>query len=337
MTILVFYPNADHSIGLNYQYPVSGAHYSKLLTSDGDDSLVSNLFGSGWQYDVYRLSLFAFGTINSISITSIVRGSSGSASNVKLVTQAAEHLGTQRALSGSWTSYTDTWAVNPSTGVAWTIEDIVDWKASIGLYNPEGGTQADATFLSVTVDFTPYGDSYEILYPNGVGQYTQLGSQYPETGEHFDKVDEETSDDSATYVSTTSASYQVDTYALANLSSANALRINALIVFFRVLSVTYGGGGYAKPAFYTNSSLIYGSERVAPLSVSFEAFAQVLPINPVTGGAWTKAEINALQAGPAMRSAEAGYDTECTQLFVVVCHSIAPPAGRRAQLIGPIW
>jgi len=40
----------------------------------------------------------------------------------------------------------------------------------------------------------------EILRPNAAGDETTIASQYPDSGAHWDKVDEETPDNDTTYV-----------------------------------------------------------------------------------------------------------------------------------------
>ena len=57
-------------------------------------------------------------------------------------------------------------------------------------------TESQPTWSDVT---TPVNDDV-ILRPAGTGDETDVKYQYPDTGEHWDKVDEATSDNESTYV-----------------------------------------------------------------------------------------------------------------------------------------
>ena len=50
----------------------------------------------------------------------------------------------------------------------------------------------------------------ETLYPDGVGDYTNISSQSPGSGYHWDKVDEAVADDDTTYIYTNSLTQQKD-------------------------------------------------------------------------------------------------------------------------------
>jgi hypothetical protein len=56
----------------------------------------------------------------------------------------------------------------------------------------------------------------ETLRPNGAGDETNIGDQYPTSGAHWDKVDEVTPDEASTYVGTYNSAYQRDLYNLAD-------------------------------------------------------------------------------------------------------------------------
>jgi len=57
----------------------------------------------------------------------------------------------------------------------------------------------------------------EILLPNAPGDETDITTQYPSTGEHWDKVDDMPADDGKTYLSSTFFNqYRTDLYNLAD-------------------------------------------------------------------------------------------------------------------------
>ncbi|MFC1916188.1 hypothetical protein ACFLW4_05805, partial [Chloroflexota bacterium] len=88
----------------------------------------------------------------------------------------------------------------------------------------------------------------ENLRPNATGNVTNLTSQYPDSGAHWDKVDDVTSDNWTTYVSTNSTSYQRDLYNIPDHSIGSG-GINNVTVHFRfagdreVYAIPYAGNG----------------------------------------------------------------------------------------------
>jgi len=327
MATQILYPIADFIIGIGAQYPSDGgAHYAKLLSADDDATRVQNPGTAGWQYDVYRIPRFALGTINSVSVVS--RSKYG-----QYLSQC--RAGFYSCLSGgyafgasrgnaSWTTDTDTWYTNPFTGTAWTIDNLAALELAVGLYCDGGPSYL--TQLYVVIDYTPYGAASEVLYPNNAGSYTQITSQTPASGSHYDKTDDpvDSPDDNSTEVHTTSTTYQTDTYAMSDLSSGSVLRINAVVMLFRARgTATMGNGAYGKPALLTNSTLSYGTERSdLPVDGNYSTFAQVWTVNPVTGVAWTKAEVQALQAGIALKARSGGWNIYCTQVCLVVSYTV---------------
>jgi hypothetical protein len=320
MATIVLNPLSDISIGLNTVVP-AGAHCAQLGSADDDSSYVGSHWGSGTPFDIYGLPLFALGTINSISVTMRCKVSMVPCyCQTVLSTNGGDIWGTQRSPT-SWTTYTDTWYTNPITGVAWTVNDIAGMVLKLGIYT-NSSWNGYCTQLYVTIDYTPYGASSETLSIVGAGSYTQISWQTPDSGSHYDKVDDPANypDEDSTYLETRSESYQLDTYDLSDLG-AGVLRINAVVVFYRLRSA---GSGicYGKAAVYTNSGVAYGTERSTSNPTSYVTFAHVWTANPITGVAWTKAEINALQAGAAIHTNYPAYGAIMTQVAVVVCYTV---------------
>jgi len=75
------------------------------------------------------------------------------------------------------------------------------------------------------------GGGSETLRPNAAGDDTSITIQYPATGAHYDKVDDVTSDDWSTYVSTNSNSYQRDLYNMP--ASTGSGSISDVTAYFR--------------------------------------------------------------------------------------------------------
>ena len=326
MATITLSPIADYSVGLNYQYPADGgSHYAKILSQDDESSYVANKWAEGWQYDRYRLPVFALGTINSVSI--YIRGSCGSSGcqfksgfyHPKLDSWA---WGTSRN-STSHTTYSDTWTTNPFTGAAWTLTDLAQICLAAGAYNINSSWQVHITQMFIVIDYTPYGASSEVLTPNGAGAYTQIDSQEG-SGSHYQLVDDSINypDEDSTNVKTMSTSYLVDTYALSDISSSDILHIKAVVVHYRFRGTSGIGGASAKAALYTNSGLYYGTERTGFNDDTYYTCADVWTANPATGLEWTKAEIQALQAGVAVKAESGSRTVRVTAVSVTVCYTV---------------
>jgi hypothetical protein len=155
--------------------------------------------------------------------------------------------------------------------------------------------------------------STETLRPNAAGSETSITSQYPATGSHYDKVDDVTPDDGATYVAHYAAdgSYARDLYNLPAHSGSGT--INSITIYFRHYHAVYGPY-YAKPSLRTHSTTYDGNEIYS--IPTWTTSSQMWITNPYTGSAWTWTEIDDLQIGVSLKSAY-GY-TYCTQVYVVI-------------------
>ena len=99
-------------------------------------------------------------------------------------------------------------------------------------------------------DVLPEGDYYsEIILPNAAGDDTELPTQYPTSGEHWDKVAEMPADDGETYVSTLSSKHwERDLYNLTDFVGFDGSEsILGVIVCFRFAA----GGDYNAIAWVT--------------------------------------------------------------------------------------
>jgi hypothetical protein len=163
------------------------------------------------------------------------------------------------------------------------------------------------------------GTSSEILVPNGCGDEAQLPAQYPTSGSHWDKVDEQPNpDEGSTYVSTQgSNNWKRDLYALSNYAIANGDEtITSVTVYYRFAS----GGSYtvsALPSIKTDCEVFDGSTTTTS-STSYTTVSWDLPLNPSTGDPWTWEEINDLQAGIEMKGSSTSKPAICTQVYVKV-------------------
>ncbi len=165
------------------------------------------------------------------------------------------------------------------------------------------------------------GCGSDILVPTAAGEYITIESQYPDSGEHWDKVDDQPADDYATYISTEgSNSWQGDLYELADLPD-DVETITSVTFFVRYAA----GGNYnvrAMAEFKTNDQLFSGPTEETD-STDFVTISWQNDFNPSTGEAWTADEINALQVGVAMKGNKSNKPALCTQVYVRVDYESA--------------
>jgi hypothetical protein len=176
----------------------------------------------------------------------------------------------------------------------------------------------------------------ETLRPTGAGTTTAIESQYPNSTSHYDKVDEEVSDDDATYVymSGTSTTEVLDTYATADTAIPAGSTINSVTVYVlcRSLAVwdesnllwVYGQG---RPALRSGGTNYYGT--LTTFTDSYVLYSKTWTTNPATSANWDVSELNALQAGVALKTnrdfdipREYAYP-RCTQVYMVVDYTLA--------------
>lgn len=162
----------------------------------------------------------------------------------------------------------------------------------------------------------------ETLRPNAAGDETSINTQYPSSGEHWDKVDEETADNDTTKVYNWQVtSYQRDLYNLP--ASSGSGTINFIRIYFRVKN--YGNSnGCAKPSLKSDSTVTDGTEvSPSPLN-TWITYSQQWNTNPADGQAWEWADIDALQIGVSLKAGGTSSDAaQCTQVYVEVDYTPA--------------
>ncbi len=188
------------------------------------------------------------------------------------------------------------------------------------------------------------------IRPNGAGSETSISYQYPDSGSHYDKVDEETADDDSTYVWTPdTASWERDLYALEDTSQTGD--IEKIKVYWRVecsnpiICDACAMGQASKPSIRTHNTTYDGSETDHyDACNSYYTYSREWTTNPYTGNAWTWDEINSLEAGANLYAdSDAGY-ARLTQVYVEVYYGTYQTSGSfqstnllQGQSVGPIW
>jgi hypothetical protein len=166
------------------------------------------------------------------------------------------------------------------------------------------------------------GSAFELLIPSGCGDTTQIPTQYPCSGQHWDKVDDQpTPDELTTYVSTSgSSNWKKDVYALSNYVVPSGDESIASVVIYYCFASSGSYSVSAKPAIITNDEYVEGSTSTTS-NPTFTTVSWELTENPVTEDAWTWEEINDLQAGVNMRGYSSTKPAICTQVYVKVNYS----------------
>jgi hypothetical protein len=163
----------------------------------------------------------------------------------------------------------------------------------------------------------------EILFPVAAGDDTEFPTQFPDSGEHWDKVADMGAADTDAYISTQgSGHWERDLYHLSPFYGMGGLaKISNIIVYFRIAA----GGDYdvkAMAALKINGNVFEGPNETTS-GTNFVTYSWQCDINPSTNEAWTWEELNQLQAGLTAKGDKRNNPALCTQVYVVVNYTYA--------------
>ncbi len=151
----------------------------------------------------------------------------------------------------------------------------------------------------------------EILRPNSIGDETNIASQYPSSGQHWDKVDEAVAD-TATRVYTLANSFQRDLYNLPPHGGGSGL-VDKITLYFAVkVSRT---DSRVKGAIKSDG-IVAETPKEVPYGEDYITYSKEWATNPADGEAWEWADIDALQIGVSLKGATGS--AYCTQVYVEV-------------------
>ena len=160
----------------------------------------------------------------------------------------------------------------------------------------------------------------ETLRPNAYGDETGIAEQYPDSGAHWDKVDEAVSDNDTTYVQTNISTWEEDLYNTVNHTTGSGT-----INYVKVYMVVKAMGTPAQPSGYvhikTNGATYNGTEET--VTTSYATYSYQWDNNPQTGNPWTWSEVDALQIGAGLRRCKSGgglttRNTRMTQVYAEI-------------------
>jgi len=164
----------------------------------------------------------------------------------------------------------------------------------------------------------------ENLRPDAAGDETNISSQEPDSGAHWDKVAEETPDGDTTYVYTSSSDWQEDLYNIADHSTGVGT-----ISYVKVYVICRADASPTQTSIYThiktNETEDNGSEET--ITISYATYSYQWDYNPQTLDDWTWSEIDALQIGVGLRESATGQNTRCTQIYAEVGYEAPPLSG----------
>ena len=137
-------------------------------------------------------------------------------------------------------------------------------------------------------------------------------------GTHWDKVDDQPSDEAATYVSTKgSSNWAKDLYQLSPFTGGKGTgAISSVTVFIRYAA----GGNYsvsAKAVLEANGQ-VFESDIQTTSDTNFVTYSWQNDVNPATGEAWTIDDISSLQAGVDLKGNKSNKPAICTQAYIQV-------------------
>lgn len=322
--------------GVGYQTQcgshTGAANWTQVDEAVTDESItyVSSPITGTYQTDGYALQDTALSTqtIDSIDVTHRAWADdvSGEHSKAGVRLSATNQMGTERNPT-AWptvTNYTDSGIARPG-GSSWAVGDLNDLQFVLSLFGftDDWGDWASAvTQVYVTVSYTAASPTNtptptptstptpsptpsstptpatEILRPNGPGDTTTFGVQFPGSGSHWDKVDEAIADDGTTYVAATGYGNGTSTeyYALQDTALTTEI-INSIDVTFRSLRDS-DHNAEEFPASVTagirlSSLNTFGSSQNPPYN-SWGTYTVANLARP-GGGSWTVSDLNGLQ------------------------------------------
>ena len=193
-------------------------------------------------------------------------------------------------------------------------------SGTINIAEPTGDiatSNATETELAWEFILIPVADT-EIFRPNAAGDETNISSQYPATGEHWDKVYEETSDGDSTYVASNNSTWEEDLYDITDHSTQTAAGTINYVKVYMVCRTTTDNVTQSSAYVHikTNGAGDNGTEQT--LTSSYATYSHQWDTNPQTSANWTWDEIDALQIGVGIRQPNVAEYTPVTQVYAEV-------------------
>jgi len=169
-----------------------------------------------------------------------------------------------------------------------------------------------------------------IIYrPDAAGDKTEIANQFPDSGAHWHKVDEDTADGDSTYIATADNKWKKDLYNIPDHSTQTAagpIFYNKLYMVVRAEDTPTQTS--AQTFIKTEGKEKKGDEET--VTANYTAYSYQWDTNPETTDNWTWAQIDALQIGVQLRDADDAIPTRCTQIYTEVSFEAPPLTGSTA-------
>ena len=166
-----------------------------------------------------------------------------------------------------------------------------------------------------------------IIYrPDAAGDKTEITNQFPDSGAHWDKVDEDTADGDSTYIATDDNKWKKDLYNIPDHSTQTA----AGPIFYDKLYMVVRAEGTPTQASARTFIKTEGKEKKGDdetVTDNYTSYSYQWNTNPETTDNWTWAQIDALQIGVQLREAADLIPTRCTQVYTEVGFEAPPLTG----------
>ncbi len=162
---------------------------------------------------------------------------------------------------------------------------------------------------------TPVSDM-ETFRPHEDGDETDIDDQEPNSGEHWDKVDEVTSDGDNTYVYTENKKYREDLFHIPDHTTQTAAGDIGNVEVYMVSKGTVENQANAYTHIKTGGSEYNGTEET--VTTDYATYSYQWDTNLQTTVDWTWDDIDALQIGIGLRRPDKDDSTRCTQAYAEV-------------------
>ena len=199
---------------------------------------------------------------------------------------------------------------------------------TIGITDPTGNIVAvNATATQPNWDSVLDTVTETLIFrPNATGDETLIDEQYPTSGEHWDKVDEETADDDSTYVASNTPPWKEDLYHIPDHSTQTA---GGSVNYVEAYMVCRATANITQPSAYVHikTNGVEDSSSSENMTTSYATYSYQWDNNPQTDSPWVWSEIDALQIGVGLRQPVEGQSTRCTQVYTEVSYDAPPLTG----------
>lgn len=164
------------------------------------------------------------------------------------------------------------------------------------------------------------------LRPVAAGDYTEWPSQYPTSGEHWDKVAEASPDNDTTRIGLGSIAYKLDLFKHEGYVTSGKI---SEIRLYAVCRNAVGGSAYSwwKGAVRLGGATYYGTEKAYTSTFIWTSRSWTWVTNPATGLAWRWSDIQDLQFGLAARTGTNTSTAACTQIYIEIDNTPDPSGG----------